>query len=66
MKAARRIQQSILRPSIPNVAGLNFAVRYAPMPAVAGDLNDFLNIDAQHLGVLAADVAGHGRARRRR
>ena len=60
MKAARRIQQSILPSSIPNVAGLDVAVRYAPMTAVAGDLYDFLNVDARHLGVLVADVAGHG------
>jgi sigma-B regulation protein RsbU (phosphoserine phosphatase) len=60
MKAARRIQESILPSSIPNTLGLEVAVRYSPMTAVAGDFYDFLAVDAHHLGLLVADVAGHG------
>ena len=60
MKAARGIQQSILPSCIPNAMGLDVAVRYAPMTAVAGDLYDFFSVDSWHLGVLEADVAGHG------
>ena len=30
------------------------------MTAVAGDFYDFLGLDGRHLGVLVADVAGHG------
>ena len=30
------------------------------MTAVAGDFYDFLEIDAQRVGVLVADVSGHG------
>ena len=60
LKAARRIQQSILPHSIPQEPGLQVAVQYAPMTAVAGDFYDFLRADGQYLGVLVADVAGHG------
>jgi len=30
------------------------------MSAVAGDFYDFLLVDEKHLGVLIADVTGHG------
>ncbi|HLY17071.1 MAG TPA: PP2C family protein-serine/threonine phosphatase [Bryobacteraceae bacterium] len=60
MKAARRIQESILPSSLPRPVGVQVAVRYAPMTAVAGDFYDFLPVVDGCLGVLVADVAGHG------
>jgi phosphoserine phosphatase RsbU/P len=60
LSIARQIQFSILPQAMPRVAGLTVAARYRPMTAVAGDFYDFLEIDAQRLGVLVADVAGHG------
>lgn len=59
MKSAARIQASILPGSVPRVAGLQIAVRYRPMTAVAGDFYDFLTTPAG-AGVLVADVTGHG------
>ncbi|HKR62375.1 MAG TPA: PP2C family protein-serine/threonine phosphatase, partial [Thermoanaerobaculia bacterium] len=44
----------------PDVAGLRFQARYEPASSVAGDVYDFLRVDATHTGVLVADVAGHG------
>jgi serine phosphatase RsbU (regulator of sigma subunit) len=60
MRAARRIQSSILPEVAPSVPGLNVAFRYAPMTAVAGDFYDFLPIRASGVGIIVADVAGHG------
>jgi serine phosphatase RsbU (regulator of sigma subunit) len=40
--------------------GLDVAVRYVPMAAVAGDLYDFVEIGPSSLGILVADVMGHG------
>ena len=60
METARRIQSSILPRSMPVMRGLDVAVRYLPMAAVAGDFYDFLPQDDTHLGVLVADVSGHG------
>lgn len=60
LETARRIQASILPRAVPNVAGLDVAVRYVPAAAVAGDLYDFLVVDERRLGVLVADVSGHG------
>ncbi len=60
MDAARRIQASILPRELPMVAGCRLAVRYMPMASVAGDFYDFVTLDEFRLGVLIADVAGHG------
>jgi len=60
MEAARKIQASILPRELPPVAGCRLAVRYLPMASVAGDFYDFVPIDDSRLGVLIADVAGHG------
>jgi sigma-B regulation protein RsbU (phosphoserine phosphatase) len=60
MDTARRIQTAILPRTLPHVHGLDLAVRYIPAAAVAGDFYDFLGADARRLGVLVADVSGHG------
>jgi len=60
LEIARQIQSCTLPQSVPQVAGLEIAARYVPMSAVAGDFYDFLVVDANHLGVLVADVTGHG------
>lgn len=60
MRAATRIQKMILPRDIPSLENANIAVRYAPMTDVAGDLYDFVSPHPHHLGVLVADVTGHG------
>jgi phosphoserine phosphatase RsbU/P len=60
LNIARQIQSSTLPRSVPQLAGFDMAVRYAPMSAVAGDFYDFISVDAHRVGVLVADVTGHG------
>src|SRR5690348_6674901 len=60
LEIARRIQSSTLPQSIPAFAGLEIVARYVPMSAVAGDFYDFLVVDEKHVGILVADVTGHG------
>ncbi len=60
LEVARRIQTSILPEHMPQLAGVRIAARYAPMTQVAGDFYDFLVVDDRRLGVLIADVSGHG------
>jgi sigma-B regulation protein RsbU (phosphoserine phosphatase) len=60
LATARDIQRSILPTSMPQVNGLRLTARYAPASTVAGDLYDFLVVDDERVGVLVADVAGHG------
>lgn len=57
---ARQIQASTLPREVPQVPGLQIAARYLPMSAVAGDFYDFLVVDEKHVGILVADVTGHG------
>ena len=57
---ARHIQASILPQSMPCIPGLTIATRFQPMTAVAGDFYDFLEVDTGRLGILVADVSGHG------
>ena len=40
--------------------GLDIAARYLPMTAVAGDFYDFIVLDSKHVGIMVADVSGHG------
>ncbi len=60
LEIARQIQTSTLPQHVPELAGLEIAARYIPMSAVAGDFYDFLLIDKQRIGILIADVTGHG------
>jgi len=60
LEIARQIQSSTLPREIPKLAGLEIAARYVPMSAVAGDFYDFLVVDDQRIGILVADVTGHG------
>jgi serine phosphatase RsbU (regulator of sigma subunit) len=60
LEIARQIQSSILPQRLPTVRGLEIAARYLPMSAVAGDFYDFLEIDEHRVGILIADVTGHG------
>jgi phosphoserine phosphatase RsbU/P len=60
LETARKIQLSILPSEVPKIVGLDVAARYVPMTAVAGDFYDFIMVDEKRLGILVADVSGHG------
>jgi len=60
MRAARKIQEAILPRTVPSVENVQIAARYAPMTSVAGDLYDFPIVRPNGVGVLVADVMGHG------
>src|SRR6516165_5945254 len=60
LETARLIQRSILPETVPQIDGLDIAARYVPMASVAGDFYDFIVVDNKHVGILIADVSGHG------
>ena len=60
LETARQIQQSILPRRPPRVEGLSVAAHYDSMAEVAGDFYDFVVTPSGQLGVLVADVSGHG------
>jgi hypothetical protein len=57
---ARRIQLSNLPKTLHSPRGIDIAARYAPMSAVAGDFYDIQIKDETSVGILIADVSGHG------
>jgi phosphoserine phosphatase RsbU/P len=60
LEMAHQIQLSILPHELPKLPGLDIAARFLPMASVGGDFYDFIRIDDKHLGILIADVSGHG------
>jgi len=60
LETARQIQQSILPKRAPTIDGLSVAAHYDSMAEVAGDFYDFVVTPSGQLGVLVADVSGHG------
>jgi len=60
LETARQIQSSILPTTVPELENLRLAASYQPMTAVAGDFYQFVHSDNHHLGILVADVSGHG------
>jgi phosphoserine phosphatase RsbU/P len=60
LETARAIQESILPGALPRIEGLDLASRYVPATEVAGDFYELLPGEGRRLGILVADVSGHG------
>jgi hypothetical protein len=60
LETARQIQSFILPQTTVEIKGIDLAARYMPMASVAGDFYDFIKVDKKRLGILIADVSGHG------
>ncbi len=60
LEIARRIQSGLLPDGNLRVPRLEIAAKYVPASSVAGDFYDFLVKGGRELGVLVADVSGHG------
>jgi len=58
---ARSVQEFML-PAPPKVPGLEIATSYRACKGLGGDFYDFLIVDPWHLGIVIADVSGHGTA----
>jgi len=59
LEIARQIQSALLPRLGEAIAGMQIQARYSPAGSVAGDFYDVLS-DGSGLGVLIADVSGHG------
>jgi len=60
IEIARKIQQSNLPANVNLLKSIAIAARYVPMSTVAGDFYDIQKIDEKKVGILIADVSGHG------
>ena len=58
--AAREIQQRLFPKEAPRVPGYDIAGASHPADATGGDYFDFFPIDPECLGIVIADVSGHG------
>jgi len=60
LNLARKVQEAMMpRPPTPRGV-LRVAVRYTPANQLGGDVYDFYRLDNNRLGILVADVSGHG------
>lgn len=57
---AGELQANLLPRRIPQIPGYDLRAYYKPSREVGGDYYDFIEIDADHLGILVADVSGKG------
>ncbi|MEO8503025.1 MAG: PP2C family protein-serine/threonine phosphatase [Acidobacteriota bacterium] len=69
LEMARKIQSGLLPKGLPALAEttpegrhprLAIATRYVPMAEVGGDIYDWVALGPERLGLLVADVSGHG------
>ncbi len=58
--AARKVQESLFPPEPPHVPGFDIAGAVHPAEFVSGDFFDFMAVGQTSVGVLVADVSGHG------
>jgi phosphoserine phosphatase RsbU/P len=60
LELARKVQQALM-PRPPKPRGmLRLGVRYTPANQLGGDIYDFYRLENNRLGILVADVSGHG------
>jgi serine phosphatase RsbU (regulator of sigma subunit) len=60
LEMARQIQASLLPRAAPEIPGASIAFRHLAAAAVAGDIFEFLDPSPRGVGMLVADVSGHG------
>lgn len=60
LRTVADIQRSLLPPTLPSTRGLNWASHYQTSKNAGGDYYDFFELSGGRLGILIADVSGHG------
>jgi len=60
VKMAVDVQQRMVPQKAPQIPGLELASAYVPCYALGGDLFDFIQLPAENIGLVVADVSGKG------
>lgn len=60
LNKAKEIQRNLMPKTLPNIPGYELQAFYQPYDQVGGDYYDIIQIDPEHVGILIADVSGHG------
>jgi PAS domain S-box-containing protein len=59
---AAKLQRSLLPKRYPQRKGFHFAAKYLPSNRIGGDFFDIIELEGGNIGVVIADVSGHGPA----
>jgi sigma-B regulation protein RsbU (phosphoserine phosphatase) len=57
-----RVQRALLPEHVPSIPGFTFAASYLPSDKAGGDYYDFFHLNDGRIGIILADVSGHGPA----
>jgi len=60
LKAAGRVQKSLMPEIAPSIEDINFSWEYLPCEELAGDIFNYVKLDDNHYGIYLLDVSGHG------
>ena len=60
LKLARKVQRGLMPPAPKPRGVLRMAVRYHPANELGGDVYDIVRLEGDRLGILVADISGHG------
>lgn len=60
LSKAKEIQRNLMPRQFPPTPGYELYAFYKPYDQIGGDYYDVIPIDADHVGILIADVSGHG------
>ncbi len=60
LAVARDLQKSLLPTEVPASEQVEFSTLFQPSAAIGGDFFDIVHLDSDRVGVVVADVAGHG------
>lgn len=60
LEVARRIQMRILPAEVPKSEHISAIVSYLPLYDIGGDFYDYFETNGNELGIVIADVTGHG------
>jgi len=60
LRVISELQRALLPPQLPDVQGLELAVHYQTAHRAGGDYYDLFPLEGNRLGMLIADVSGHG------
>jgi serine phosphatase RsbU (regulator of sigma subunit) len=60
LELARQVQQSMLPSTFPVIPGFAFAAKNEPARQVGGDFYDVIDLDADHFGIVIADISDKG------
>ena len=60
LSMAEKLQKSLLPKKFPEIPGIRFASKYSTTSQLGGDFYDVVQLDEETMGILIADVSGHG------